>query len=46
MTSINWYALLSSAIYAMKRAYCSYSGLPVGSAGLSQDGRIVRRGNV
>ena len=46
MTSINWDALLGSAIDAMKRAYCPYSGFPVGAAGLAQDGRIVSGCNV
>ena len=46
MTSINWDALLGGAIDAMKRAYCPYSGFPVGAAGLAQDGRIVSGCNV
>ena len=36
MTQIDWDALLGSAIDAMKRAYCPYSGFPVGAAGLAQ----------
>lgn len=46
MRSIDWDALLGVAIDAMKRAYCPYSGFPVGAAGLADDGRIVSGCNV
>lgn len=46
MNSIDWDALLGVATDAMKRAYCPYSGFPVGAAGLTDDGRIVSGCNV
>ena len=41
-----WARLSAEAIDAMKRAYCPYSGYPVGAAGLAEDGRIVVGSNV
>ena len=46
MPLIDWDALLGVATDAMKRAYCPYSGFPVGAAGLTDDGRIVSGCNV
>lgn len=46
MTSIDWQALSSLAVEAMGRAYCPYSGFPVGAAGLVSDGRTVSGCNV
>ncbi|TYK43238.1 cytidine deaminase [Actinomadura decatromicini] len=43
---IDWSALRDAARDAMKRAYCPYSGFPVGAAGLAADGRIVTGCNV
>jgi cytidine deaminase len=44
--SIDWSALKSAAIEAMKRAYAPYSDFPVGAAALVDDGRIVSGCNV
>ena len=41
-----WARLSAEAIDAMRRAYCPYSGYPVGAAGLAEDGRIVVGSNV
>ncbi|WP_268876480.1 cytidine deaminase [Actinomyces culturomici] len=41
-----WERLTSLAVEAMKRAYCPYSGYPVGAAGLTTDGRWVSGSNV
>src|SRR3712207_7858367 len=38
---IDWAALRSAAIEAMRRAYAPYSDFPVGVAGLVDDGRVV-----
>ena len=46
MTTIDWQALHSSAIAAMKTAYAPYSKFPVGVAALVDDGRIVSGCNV
>jgi len=43
---VDWVALKSSAIDAMKRAYAPYSKFPVGAAALVDDGRIVSGCNV
>jgi cytidine deaminase len=43
---IDWSALKSAAIEAMKRAYAPYSDFPVGAAALVDDGRIVSGCNV
>jgi cytidine deaminase len=43
---VDWVALKSSAIDAMKRAYAPYSKFPVGAAALVDDGRIVFGCNV
>lgn len=43
---IDWSALRDAARDAMTRAYCPYSGFPVGAAGLAADGRIVTGCNV
>jgi len=44
--SVDWSALKSAAIEAMKRAYAPYSDFPVGAAALVDDGRIVSGCNV
>jgi len=44
--SVDWFALKSAAIEAMKRAYAPYSDFPVGAAALVDDGRIVSGCNV
>lgn len=41
-----WERLRAEAIEAMKRAYCPYSGYPVGAAALTDDGRIVSGSNI
>ncbi len=43
---MDWVALKSAAIEAMKRAYAPYSDFPVGAAALVDDGRIVSGCNV
>jgi cytidine deaminase len=43
---VDWVALKSAAIDAMKRAYAPYSKFPVGAAALVDDGRIVSGCNV
>jgi cytidine deaminase len=43
---IDWSALRSAAIEAMRHAYAPYSDFPVGAAGLVDDGRIVVGCNV
>ena len=43
---IDWPALRDAAREAMTRAYCPYSGFPVGAAGLTDDGRIITGCNV
>ena len=45
-TEIDWDALLTEAIDAMKHAYCPYSNFPVGAAGLTVDGWLVSGCNV
>jgi len=44
--SIDWSALKTAAVEAMKRAYAPYSDFPVGAAALVDDGRIVSGCNV
>ena len=44
--SVDWPALKSAAIEAMKRAYAPYSDFPVGAAALVDDGRLVSGCNV
>ncbi|MCF8549922.1 MAG: cytidine deaminase [Pontimonas sp.] len=44
--SVDWSALKTAAIEAMKRAYAPYSEFPVGAAALVDDGRIVSGCNV
>jgi cytidine deaminase len=46
LESVDWSALKSAAIEAMKRAYAPYSDFPVGAAALVDDGRIVSGCNV
>lgn len=41
-----WERLTAAAVEAMERAYCPYSGFPVGAAGLVDDGRTVSGCNV
>ena len=43
---IDWQALRDAAREAMRRAYCPYSGFPVGAAALVDDGRVVTGCNV
>lgn len=42
----DWPALRAAAIAAAEHAYCPYSGLQVGAAGLVEDGRVVVGCNV
>lgn len=44
--SVNWPALREAAVEAAALAYCPYSGLQVGAAGLVDDGRLVVGCNV
>ena len=44
--SIDWPALRAAALAAAARAYAPYSGLRVGAAGQTSDGRIVTGCNV
>jgi cytidine deaminase len=44
--SVDWSALKTAAVEAMKRAYAPYSDFPVGAAALVDDGRIVSGCNV
>lgn len=46
MTDIDWDELRELAIEAMKTAYVPYSGYPVGSAALVDDGRLISGCNV
>ncbi|SPT52720.1 Cytidine deaminase [Actinomyces bovis] len=43
---IPWEELTATAVAAMRKAYCPYSGYPVGAAGLTEDGRVVSGCNV
>ena len=43
---VDWEALHTAAVVAMRTAYCPYSQFPVGVAGLVDDGRIVSGCNV
>jgi len=43
---INWTGLRAAAAEAARRAYAPYSGLSVGAAGLTADGRVVTGCNV
>src|SRR3954453_14403176 len=43
---IDWPALRSAAVEAMRHAYVPYSDFPVGVAGLVDDGRVVVGCNV
>jgi cytidine deaminase len=44
--TVDWAALRSAAAEAARHAYCPYSGLRVGAAGLVDDGRVVIGCNV
>jgi cytidine deaminase len=44
--AIDWEALKTEAISAMKKAYVPYSKFPVGAAALTEDGRIVSGCNI
>nr|WP_089300202.1 cytidine deaminase [Haloechinothrix alba] len=44
--TIDWTQLRAEATAAAQSAYCPYSGLRVGAAGLAEDGRLVRGCNV
>ena len=46
MKAIDWDALHTAAVAAMKTAYAPYSNFPVGAAGLVSDGRIVSGCNI
>jgi cytidine deaminase len=46
MMQIDWDALRTEAIAAMKKAYVPYSNFPVGAAALTEDGRIVSGCNI
>jgi cytidine deaminase len=46
MTTVDWEALRAAANQAAAHAYAPYSGLSVGAAGLSDDGRTVMGSNV
>jgi cytidine deaminase len=46
MSTVDWGALRLAAIAASASAYCPYSGLAVGAAGLCDDGRVVTGCNV
>lgn len=46
MTTVDWDSLRDAATQAAARAYCPYSGLRVGAAGLCDDGRVVVGCNV
>ncbi|WP_433474558.1 cytidine deaminase [Spirillospora sp. CA-142024] len=43
---IDWSGLRDAAREAMTRAYCPYSGFPVGAAALVDDGRVITGCNV
>ena len=43
---VDWEALHTAAVAAMRAAYCPYSNFPVGVAGLVDDGRVVSGCNV
>ncbi|MBA0128102.1 cytidine deaminase [Haloechinothrix sp. YIM 98757] len=43
---IDWTELRAEATAVARNAYCPYSGLRVGAAGLTEDGRLVRGCNV
>ncbi|MBV8931384.1 MAG: cytidine deaminase [Kutzneria sp.] len=45
-SGVDWARLRSAAVEAAASAYCPYSGLRVGAAGLCSDGRIVIGCNV
>jgi cytidine deaminase len=44
--STDWPALRAAATVAAARAYAPYSGLRVGAAGLTDDGRVIVAANV
>ncbi|SDD19181.1 cytidine deaminase [Actinokineospora iranica] len=44
--TIDWPALRAAAVTAAASAYCPYSGLRVGAAGIVADGRLVAGCNV
>ena len=46
MDAVDWTALRAAAGNAARHAYCPYSGLRVGAAGLVDDGRMVLGCNV
>ena len=43
---VDWAGLRAAAVSAAAHAYCPYSGLAVGAAGVCDDGRIVTGCNV
>ncbi|WP_137812684.1 cytidine deaminase [Gandjariella thermophila] len=46
MDTVDWTALRAAAVNAARHAYCPYSGLRVGAAGLVEGGRMVLGCNV
>ena len=46
MTTVDWETLRAAANHATAHAYAPYSGLSVGAAGLTDDGRTVTGCNV
>jgi cytidine deaminase len=46
VSMVDWAALRAAAVAAAGLAYCPYSGLQVGAAGLCDDGRVVVGCNV
>ena len=44
--AIDWEALRTHAVAAMRQAYAPYSEFPVGAAGVANDGRVVTGCNV
>jgi cytidine deaminase len=43
---VDWEALRAAAVEVARRAYAPYSGLSVGAAGLTDDGRVLAACNV
>jgi cytidine deaminase len=43
---VNWAYLYDRAVAAATKAYCPYSGIHVGAAGITENGRLVEGSNV